>query len=79
MLAAGTAKHHRLVTELAVMARLLGRYDAPKVHLVVTAASRACEDPVWRSGAGVPVSLGEGVLPLSRDVSIAAVAPRGSA
>jgi hypothetical protein len=79
MVANGSAKHHRLVTELAVMARLLGRCDAPRVHLVLTAASRACEDPIWRSGGAVPVSLGDSLLPLTRHASIAAIAPRGTA
>ncbi|HLI21666.1 MAG TPA: hypothetical protein VKV32_11140 [Stellaceae bacterium] len=79
MVAAGSAKHHRLVTELAVMARLLGRYDPRSVHLVLTAAGRACEDPAWQSGDEVPVSLCENAFPLTRDVDIAALAPRGTA
>jgi len=79
MLDGGSAKHHRLVTELAVMARLLGCYDATSIHLVLTAASRACEDPRWRSGGAVPVSLREGGLPLMRDACLAALAPRGTA
>ena len=62
-----------------MMARLLGRCDAPRVHLVLTAASRACEDPIWRSGGAVPVSLGDSLLPLTRHASIAAIAPRGTA
>jgi hypothetical protein len=79
MVAEGSAKHHRLVTELAVMARLLGRYDAHSVHLVLTAAGRACEDPDWQGGDAVPISLCEIALPLTREVSIAALAPRGTA
>lgn len=79
MVAAGSEKHHRLVTELAVMAQLLGRHDAHSVHLVITAASSACGDPDWRSGERVPVSFCDGRLPLTRDASIAAIAPRGTA
>lgn len=79
MVAAGSAKHHRLVTELAVMARLLGRYDVHSIHLVLTAAGRACDDPAWQGGDAVPVSLCETGLPLARDVDIAALAPRGTA
>jgi len=79
MLDDGSAKHHRLVTELAVMARLLGRYDTRTIHLVVTAAGRACEDPLWRCGGAVPVSLREGGQPLARDACLAALAPRGTA
>lgn len=79
MMAAGSEKHHRLVTELAVMAQLLGRCDVHSVHLVVTAASRACDDPDWRSGDRIPVSLCDGALPLTRDAGIATLAPRGTA
>src|SRR6185312_11425665 len=53
----GSAKHHRLVTELAVMAQLLGRYDAHSIHLVLTAATLACDDPNWRVGKAIPVLL----------------------
>ena len=79
MLDDGSAKHHRLVTELAVMARLLGHYDTRTIHLVLTAAGCACEDPLWRCGDAVPVSLREGGQPLARDACLAALAPRGTA
>ena len=79
MLDDGSAKHHRLVTELAVMAQLLGRYDAHSIHLVLTAASLACEDPRWRSGCIVPVLLSDGGQMLTRDASLASLAPRGTA
>lgn len=75
----GAAKHHQLVTELAVMAQLLGRYDAHSIHLVLTAASLACEDPRWHSGYTVPVLLSDGAQLLSRDASLEALAPRGTA
>jgi hypothetical protein len=75
----GSAKHHRLVTELAVMAQLLGRYDAHSIHLVLTAASLACEDPRWRSGYTVPVLLSDGAQLLTRDACLASLAPRGTA
>jgi hypothetical protein len=77
--ARGARKHHRLVTELAVMARLLARCEAQGLHLVLTAASRACDDPAWCSGDAVPVSLDEAALPLTRDAPIATLAPRGTA
>lgn len=79
MMASGSAKHHRLVTELAVMARLLGRYDAHSIHLVLTAAARACENPAWQIGDQVAVSLCENASPLTREADIAALAPRGTA
>ena len=75
----GLAKHHRLVTELAVMAQLLGRYDAHSIHLVLTAASLACEDPRWRSGYMVPVLLADGTQLLTRDACLEWLAPRGTA
>jgi hypothetical protein len=75
----GLAKHHRLVTELAVIAQLLGRYDAHSIHLVLTAASLACEDPRWRSGYTVPVLLSDGSQLLTRDVCLESLAPRGTA
>jgi hypothetical protein len=79
MLDGGSAKHHRLVTELAVMAQLLGRYDAQSIHLVLTAASLACEDPRWCSGTAVPVVLADGAQLLTRDACLASLAPRGTA
>ena len=75
----GTAKHHRLVTELAVMAQLLGRYDAHSIHLVLTAASLACDDPRWRIGNVVPVLLSDGGRLLARDDLLETIAPRGTA
>jgi hypothetical protein len=79
MVAAGTAKHHRLVTELAVMAQLLGRYDSHSIYLVLNAASSAYADPIWSGGDAVPISLGDGWLPVMRDADIETVAPRGTA
>ncbi len=76
---AGATKLHRVVAELAVVARVLGRYDPRSIHLVLTAASQAGDDPTWQSGDLVPVSLCDGVRILSRDINIASVAPRGTA
>lgn len=75
----GSAKHHRLVTELAVMAQLLGRYDAHSIHLVLTAASLACDDPRWRVGKMIPVLLSDGGRLLGRDEDLETLAPRGTA
>ena len=79
MVDSGSAKHHRLVTELAVMAQLLGRYDVRSIHLVLTAASLACEDPRWRSGYTVPVLLSDGAQIVTRNASLESLAPRGTA
>ena len=75
----GSAKHHRLVTELAVMAQLLGRHDANSIHLVLTAASLACDDPRWSSGYPVPILLSDGAQLVARDARLEALAPRGTA
>ena len=79
MLDDGSVKHHRIVTELAMMAQLLGRYDAHSIHLVLTAASLACDDPRWRSGLPVPVLLSDGAQQLTRDACLESLAPRGTA
>jgi hypothetical protein len=79
MMKTGSEKHHRLVTELAVMARLLGRYDSQSIYLVLNAASSAYADPIWGGGDDVPISLGETWLPVVRDVNLETVAPRGTA
>jgi len=79
MLDTGFAKHHRLVTELAVMARLLCRCDVHSIHLVLTAASLACEDPHWSSGYTVPVLLADGAQLLTRNSCLESIAPRGTA
>jgi hypothetical protein len=76
---AGTDPHHCLVAELAVIARLLGRYDASSIHLVLTAVTHAIEDEAWLPGCVVPVCLLDATTPLSRDINIAMVAPRGTA
>jgi hypothetical protein len=79
MIATGSAKHHRLVTELAIMARLLGRYDSRSIYQVLTAASGACADPIWSSGEAVPVLLGDGWLSVSAKADLAITAPHGTA
>jgi hypothetical protein len=79
MVDSGSAKHHRLVTELAVMAQLLGRYDAHSIHLVLTAAILACDDPDWRVGKAIPVLLSDRGRLLARDENLETIAPRGTA
>lgn len=76
---AGTDPHHCLVAELAVIARLLGQYNASSIHLVLTAATHAIEDTAWHTGCVVPVCLLDATTLLGRDTNIALVAPRGTA
>lgn len=49
----------RLVTELAVVARLLGRHDPRTISIALMAAGRALADPHYRPGHAVMVPLRE--------------------
>jgi hypothetical protein len=69
----------RLVLELALFAQLLGRYDANAVHLALRAVSEALGGDDYLPGRAVRVPLEDMALPLTRDVCLATVAPRGVA
>jgi hypothetical protein len=69
----------RLVTELAVVARLLGQYDANTIHLTLMTVGSTLADAEYQPGELVHVPLREAVRPLSRDVRLEAVTPRGVA
>lgn len=69
----------RVVTELVLIARLLGRYSANKVHLALAAAAHALDDPLWHRGDRVAVTLYDAVRPLARTTPLEIVAPRGTA
>jgi len=69
----------RLVLELALFAQLLGRYDANAVHQILRAVSDALGGEDYRPGRAVRVPLADMAMPLSRDVCLATVAPRGVA
>jgi hypothetical protein len=79
MTQAGVGIQERLVTELAVVARLLGQHDANTIHMTLMTVSDTLADPDYQAGELVLVPLRETVQPLSRDVRLEALTPRGVA
>ncbi|HXP29659.1 MAG TPA: hypothetical protein VN832_01125 [Stellaceae bacterium] len=75
----GVRVQDRLVTELALFARLFGCYDAKTIHLALMAAGTALSEASYRPGQMVEVPLEAVALPLGRDACLATVAPRGLA
>lgn len=69
----------RLVTELALVARLLGQHDANTIHLTLMSVERVLDAPGYRPGDAVSVPLRETARPLTRDVALASLQPRGVA
>jgi hypothetical protein len=78
MMAQGTRTQDRLVTELALVSRLLGRSDANTVHLALGAVERAVKTPGFRRGAVVVVPPRD-TTPLCRTADLALLEPRGCA
>jgi hypothetical protein len=78
MMAQGTRTQDRLVTELALVSRLLGRSDANTVHLALGAVERAGKTPGFRRGAVVLVPPRD-TTPLCRTDDLALLEPRGCA
>ncbi len=79
MTEAGVRVQDRLVTELAVVARLLGEHDANTIHMTLMTVSDSLADPRYQPGAVIRLPLREAVQPLSRDVRLEALTPRGVA
>lgn len=79
MTQSGVGVQDRLVTELAVVARLLGQHDANAIHMTLMIVNTSLADPDYQSGEIIEVPLRETVRPLSRDVSLEALTPRGVA
>ena len=77
MTQAGVGIQDRLVTELAVVARLLGQHDANTIHMTLMTVSDSLADPDYQPGELILVPLRETVQPLSRDVRLEALTPRG--
>jgi hypothetical protein len=75
----GVTIQDRLVTELAVVARLLGQHDANTIHMTLMTVSDSLADPDYRAGELILVPLRETVQPLSRDVRLEALTMRGVA
>lgn len=79
MTQAGVHIQDRLVTELAVVARLLGQHDVNTIHVTLITVSSSLADPDYQPGELVTVPLRETVLPLSRTSPLEALTPRGVA
>lgn len=79
MIQAGVCIQDRLVTELAVVARLLGQHDANAIHITLMTVNRSLADPDYQPGEVIALPLREVVLPLSREVRLEALTPRGVA
>ena len=69
----------RLVTELAVVARLLGQHDANTIHVTLMTVTETLADPDYQPGHMVTVPLHDMMRPLSRELQLAALTPRGVA
>jgi hypothetical protein len=78
MVAQGTRTQDRLVTELALVSRLLGRSDANTIHLTLGAVERAIKRPGFLRGALVLVPPRD-TTPLGRTADLALLEPRGCA
>ncbi|HZB89915.1 MAG TPA: hypothetical protein VE397_00640 [Stellaceae bacterium] len=76
---AGVSVQDRLVAELAVVARLLGEHDANTIHMTLMTIGESLAHPDYQPGELVEVPLRQAVQPLSRDVRLEAVTPRGVA
>lgn len=79
MIQTGVRVQDRLVTELAVVARLLGQHDANTIHMTLITVSRSLADPDYQPGELIEVPLREVAQPLSREANLEALIPRGVA
>src|SRR5579883_419238 len=79
MTQAGVRIQDRLVTALAVVARLLGQHDANTIHFTLMTVARTLEHPDYQPGEVVAVPLREAIQPLSREVRLEMLTPRGVA
>ena len=79
MMAQDIRTQDRLVTELALVSRLLGRNDANTIHLALSAVDRAVKGTGFHSGALVLVPLRDAAAPVDRAADLALLEPRGRA
>jgi hypothetical protein len=79
MTQAGVRVQDRLVTELAVVARLLGQHDANTIHVTLMAVGSSLADPDYHPGELIIVPLRETVRPLNRQMRLEELPPRGVA
>ena len=75
----GVKTQDRLVTELAVVARVLGQVDPNAIHLALRQVEVALADPLFRPGALVRVPLREMGRPVARDAALGAIHAYGCA
>ena len=69
----------RLVTELAVVTRLLGEHDANTIHAALRAVGAALDEADFEPGEPIAVKLRQSVLPVARDAALETLVPRGCA
>jgi hypothetical protein len=69
----------RLVTELALISRLLGQNDANTILRALASVDRALGNRTFQPGTLVMVALGEGQRPIARDANLEYLEPRGCA
>jgi hypothetical protein len=79
MVGQDTRTQDRLVTELALVARLLGENDVNTIHLTMLAVAGALGSEDYKPGDIVTVPLRETGLPLHRHSALESLAPRGCA
>ena len=69
----------RLITELALVTRFLGRHDPNTITIAVMAVSRALSDPQYRCGAVVRVPLRQASGATPGGPGLSTMEPRGTA
>jgi hypothetical protein len=79
MTAMGTRTQDRLVTELALVSRILGQVDASTIHMTLSAVERAFAAKTFRAGAVVMVPLREATRLINREANLELLQPRGCA
>ncbi|GEM_PF-2427218 len=69
----------RLITELALVTRFLGRHDPNTITIAIMAVNRALADPQYTRGAVVRVPLREVAASAPIEPALASMEPRGNA
>jgi hypothetical protein len=79
MTAQNARTQDRLVTELALVSRLLGQKDVNTIHLTMLSIGEAVAFEDFRPGDVVVVPIRENIKLVTRDASLESLAPRGCA
>jgi hypothetical protein len=77
--ALGTRIQDRLVTELAIVSRLLGQVDASVIHMTLREIGRALESSDFEPGTLLMLPLRETTKMIDRGADLALLQPRGCA